>query len=315
MTQAEVANPPAPGTPVGPARERRRRVPNPDGAWPWLFVLPTLIGLAIFYFWPVVQTAYYSFTKWGVFGGAEFVGLDNWISLLESGQVPRALVNTLVYTAMLLLGIPISIYIASLLNRPGLRFAAFYRVLYFAPFVSMPAAIALVWGMIFNSQYGILNQFLGVFGVPRVFWTSTEWVALVAIGIVGIWSSLGFNIIILGAGLRSIPGEMYEAARIDGATNWRQLISITVPLLSPSIFFLTVLSVIHGMELFDLIFIIIGESNPIKGDTQSMVSLFYREAFISNDKGTGAAIAILLMLIIGALTAVQFGVQRRRARS
>ena len=128
MTQAEVANPPAPGTPVGPARERRRRVPNPDGAWPWLFVLPTLIGLAIFYFWPVVQTAYYSFTKWGVFGGAEFVGLDNWISLLESGQVPRALVNTLVYTAMLLLGIPISIYIASLLNRPGLRFAAFYQI-------------------------------------------------------------------------------------------------------------------------------------------------------------------------------------------
>lgn len=315
MTQAEVANPPAPGTPVGPARERRRRVPNPDGAWPWLFVLPTLIGLAIFYFWPVVQTAYYSFTKWGVFGGAEFVGLDNWISLLESGQVPRALVNTLVYTAMLLLGIPISIYIASLLNRPGLRFAAFYRVLYFAPFVSMPAAIALVWGMIFNSQYGILNQFLGVFGVPRVFWTSTEWVALIAIGIVGIWSSLGFNIIILGAGLRSIPNEMYEAARIDGATNWRQLVSITVPLLSPSIFFLTVLSVIHGMELFDLIFIMIGESNPIKGDTQSMVSLFYREAFISNDKGTGAAIAILLMLIIGALTAVQFGAQRRRARS
>ena len=315
MTQAEAAAPAAHGAGPGSVHGRRRRVPNPDGAWPWLFVLPTLIGLAIFYFWPVVQTAYYSFTRWGVFGGAEFVGLDNWISLLESGQVPRALVNTLVYTAMLLLGIPISIYIASLLNRPGLRFAAFYRVLYFAPFVSMPAAIALVWGMIFNSQYGILNQFLGVFGVPPVFWTSTEWVALVAIGIVGIWYSLGFNIIILGAGLRSIPNEMYEAARIDGATNWRQLISITVPLLSPSIFFLTVLSVIHGMELFDLIFIMIGESNPIKGDTQSMVSLFYREAFISNDKGTGAAIAILLMLIIGALTAVQFGVQRRRARS
>src|SRR5699024_3448884 len=119
--------------------------------------------------------------------------------------------------------------------------------------------------------------------------------------------------IVLGAGLRSIPGEMYEAARIDGATNWRQLISITVPLLSPSIFFLTVLSVIHGMELFYLIFIMFGESNPIRVETQSMVSLLYREAFISNDKCTGAAIAILLMLIIGVLTAVQFAVQRRRA--
>ncbi|MGO1926373.1 MAG: carbohydrate ABC transporter permease [Brachybacterium tyrofermentans] len=298
----------------GTGQGRSRRAPNPDGAWPWLFVLPTLIGLAIFYFWPVIQTAYYSFTSWGVFGGAEFVGLENWVDLLQSGEVPRALINTLAYTAMLLLGIPISIYIASLLNRPGLRFAAFYRVLYFAPFVSMPAAIALVWGMIFNSQYGILNQFLALFGIPAVFWTSTEWVALIAIGIVGIWSSLGFNIIILGAGLRSISPEMYEAARIDGASNWRQLISITVPLLSPSIFFLTVLSVIHGMELFDLIFIMIGESNPIRSDTQSMVSLFYRQAFISNDKGTGAAIAILLMLIIGVLTAVQFAVQRRRAR-
>nr|WP_245354309.1 sugar ABC transporter permease [Brachybacterium sacelli] len=288
-----------------------RRVANPDGPWPWLFVLPTLIGLAVFYFWPVIQTAYYSLTSWGVFGDAEFVGFENWIDLLQSGTVPRALINTLLYTAMLMLGLPISIYIASLLNRPGLRFAAFYRVLYFAPFVSMPAAIALVWGMIFNSQYGILNQFLGVFGIPAVYWTSTEWVALIAIGMVGIWSSLGFNIIILGAGLRSIPSDLYEAARLDGASNWRQLISITVPLLSPSIFFLTVLSVIHGMELFDLIFIMIGESNPIKGDTQSMVSLFYREAFISNDKGTGAAIAILLMLIIGVLTAIQFWVQRR----
>lgn len=314
MTQAAATRTTATGPTGGDARGKTRRVPNPDGAWPWLFVLPTLLGLAIFYFWPVIQTAYYSFTSWGVFGGAEFVGLENWINLVQSGEVPRALVNTLLYTAMLLLGIPISIYIASLLNRPGLRFAGFYRVLYFAPFVSMPAAIALVWGMIFNSQYGILNQFLGVFGIPTVHWTSTEWVALIAIGIVGIWSSLGFNIIILGAGLRSIPGEMYEAARIDGASNWRQLVSITVPLLNPSIFFLTVLSVIRGMELFDLIFIMIGESNPIRGDTQSMVSLFYRQAFVSNNKGTGAAIAILLMLIIGVLTAVQFAVQRRRAR-
>lgn len=286
-------------------------VANPDGVWPWLFVLPTLVGLAVFYFWPVIQTTYYSFTEWGAFGGTEFVGLDNWISLFRSGAVPRALLNTLLYTSMLLLGIPISIYIASLLNRPGIRFAAFYRVLFFAPFVSMPAAIALVWGMIFNSQYGILNQFLGVFSIPPLHWTSTEWVALFAIGVVGVWSSLGFNIIVLGAGLRSIPSEVYEAARIDGASNWRQLISITVPLLSPSIFFLSVLSVIHGMELFDLIYVLIGQSNPIKADTQSMVSLFYREAFISNDKGTGAAIAILLMLIIGALTAVQFWVQRR----
>src|SRR5690625_3419400 len=168
--------------------------------WPWLFVAPTLLGLAVFYFWPVIQTAYFSFTTWGVFspvnsdppktpqvvtayfsfttwgvfGGSEFTGLKNWIDLLESGAVPRALVNTLLYTAMVLLGIPISIYIASLLNRPGLRFASFYRVLFFAPFVSMQAAIALVWGMVFNSQYGILNQFLGIFGIPAVYWTSTE---------------------------------------------------------------------------------------------------------------------------------------------
>src|SRR5699024_3904722 len=141
-----------------------------------VFVLPTLGGLAVFYFWPVIQTAYYSFTSWGVFGGAEFVGLENWIDLLQSGQVPRALVNPLVYSAMLLLGIPLSLYIASLLTRPGLRFAAFYRVLFLAPFVSMLAGIALVWGMTFPRQYGILNRSLGIFGIPAVYWTSTEWV-------------------------------------------------------------------------------------------------------------------------------------------
>jgi multiple sugar transport system permease protein len=216
VTQAAAGHTAGPG---GLREGGERRLRNPDRAWPWLFVLPTVLGLAVFYFWPVIQTAYYSLTSWGVFGGAEFVGLDNWRALLGSGDVPRALVNTLVYTAILLLGLPISIYLASLLNRPGLRFAAFYRVLYFAPFVSMPAAIALVWGMIFNSQYGILNQFLGLFGAPRIYWTSTEWVALIAIGIVGVWSSLGFNIIVLGAGLKAIPGEMYEAARIDGASN------------------------------------------------------------------------------------------------
>src|SRR5699024_333751 len=236
----------------------------------------------------------------------EFTGLKNWIDLLESGAVPRALVNTLLYTAMVLLGIPISIYIASLLNRPGLRFAAFYRVLFFAPFVSMQAAIALVWGMIFNSQYGILNQFLGIFGIPPVYWTSTEWVALIAIGIVGIWSTLGFNIIILGAGLRSIPAEMYEAARIDGASNWRQLLSITVPLLSPGIVSVAVLRVIGGVDLFLVLFFVIAQCNPPRGDTQSIVPLFPRARSLANATGAVPAIAIRPLLIMGLLPVFEF---------
>lgn len=282
-----------------------------DGAWPWLFVLPLLIGIGAFYIWPIIQTLAFSFTEWGVFGGWTWTGIDNYVRLLTDSQLLGSIGNTLLYSAIVLLGIPIAIGIAALLNLPGLRFANLYRVLFFLPYIAMPTAVAMVWRMIFNGDFGILNWTLSLVGIDGPYWTSTPGFALIAVAIVGLWASLGFAIIVLGAGLKSIPPEYYEAAEIDGASPWRRFRSITVPLLTPSIFFVTVVTTISSFQLFDLLYAILGSSNPVLPKSMSLVYFFYREGFVLGDKGYAAAIAMIILVIIGVATLVQFRLQRK----
>jgi len=286
-----------------------------DGVWPWLFVLPVFLGIAVFYLWPVLQTAYFSLTTWGVFGGSTFTGLANYAQLVVDPQLYLALRNTLLYTVIVLLGIPVSVYLASLLNLPGLRFAAFYRVLFFLPYVAMPTAVAMVWRIMFNGDYGIVNWLLSKVGVDGPYWTSTPGFSVVAVAVVGLWSSLGFAMIVLSAGLKNIPPELYEAAELDGATPWRQFRSVTVPLLTPSIFFVTIISVISSFQLFDLLYAILGSANPVLPRSMSLVYFFYEEGFVRNDKGYAAAISMAILLLVGLVTVLQFRVQRRWVHS
>jgi multiple sugar transport system permease protein len=312
---SELARAPHPsgGRESGPRRDRRAH--RTDGAWPWLFAGPLLIGVALFYLWPIVQTFWFSVTTWGVFGGATFSGLENYATLFADPELYQSLLNTVIYTFIVLLGIPVAVWLASLLNTPGLRFAQFYRVLFFLPYVAMPAAIALVWRIIYNGDFGILNQTLALVGINGPYWISTPGFALVAVSVVGLWSSLGFAMIILGAGLKDIPPELYEAARVDGASRWRQFRSITVPLLTPSIFFVLIITTIGSFQLFDLLYAILGSTNPVLPRTMSLVFYFYSTGFIQNDKGLAAAIAMVIFVIIGLITLVQFRVQKRWVQS
>ena len=314
--------PPAAAAPARTTRSPGRGAPAPrggggraarrtDGWWPWLFVLPMLVGVGTFYIWPIIQTFWYSFTSWGVFGGATFTGVANYVRLVGDPQLYQSLLNTVIYTAVVLAGIPIAVWLASLLNTPGLRFAQFYRVLFFLPYVAMPAAIALVWRIMYNGDYGIVNWFLGNFGIDGPYWISTPGFALIAVSLVGLWSSLGFSMIILGAGLKDITPELYEAAELDGASRWRQFRSVTVPLLSPSIFFVVIVTTISSFQLFDLLYAILGSTNPVIPKTMSLVFYFYSAGFIDNDKGFAAAIAMVIFLLIGIVTLVQFRVQRK----
>lgn len=289
----------------------RRRPLRRDGVWPWLFVAPLVVGIAIFYLWPIVQTAWLSFTETGPFGGSSFSGVANYVELFGSRELYLSLANTLLYTAIVLLGIPIAVYLAGLLNLPGLRFASFYRVLFFLPYVAMPTAIAMVWRVIFNGDFGLVNRGLGLVGVQGPYWISTPGAAIVAVAVVGLWSSLGFNLIVLAAGLKNIPPELYEATELDGASRSRQFRAITVPLLTPSIFFVTVVSIIGSFQLFDLLYAILGSTNPVLPRSMSLVYYFYREGFVNNDKGMAAAVAMVVFLVIGVVTAVQFRLQRR----
>jgi multiple sugar transport system permease protein len=295
----------------GGPRPDGRRQRKYDGLWPWLFIAPLVAGVLVFYIWPILQTAYYSFTTWGVFGGATWSGASNYAELITDPQLWRSLLNTLIYTAIVLLGVPLAIWLASLLNTPGLRFAQLYRVLFFLPYVAMPAAIALVWRIMFNGDYGVLNRVLLLFGVKGPYWLSTEWFALVAVSVVGLWSSLGFSMIVLGAGLKDIPPELYEAAELDGASRSRRFRSITVPLLTPSIFFVLIITTISSFQLFDLLYAMLGPRNAVLPSTMSLVFYFYQSGFVDNAKGLAAAIAMFIFVLIGIVTLIQFRFQRR----
>lgn len=294
----------------GPSRRRSPRRSKAELAWAALFVLPLFSGVVIFYLWPVVRNAYLSFTTFGAFSAEKFTGLKNYQNLFVDPMLWRSMLNTFIYVGMMLLGIPLALIVASLLNRPGLKYVTAYRTAFFLPYVAMPAAISMVWRVIFNGDFGVLNYGLSLIGVRGPNWLSTEWFALMAVGIVGVWIALGFNLIILSAGIKGIPPEMYEASAIDGATGFRQFFSITLPLLSPSIFFVSVMTVIGGFQLFDLLYALMGTSNPQINNTQSLVYLFFAN-FQTGDKGYAAAVGVIIMFLVAAFTVMQFRLQKK----
>lgn len=279
--------------------------------WGYAFIAPTAIGLAIFDLWPVLRTFYFSFTKWGPFGGATWVGLANYARLAHDPDLGRALTNSLLYTLVSLAGISLAVLLAVLLNTKGVVGRGLLRTLYFLPVVTIPAAVAIMWRLIYNGDYGVLNAGLALLHLPPRSWLTSPATALYAVAAVGVWSSIGTNIIIFLAGLQGIPRELYEAASIDGAGPVRKFFSVTLPMLSPSIFFVSVLTVIASLQVFDAIYLMIGKGNPALPDTRTVVYLFYEAAFVHNDRGYAAAIAFVLLGVTLAVTLIQFRLQRR----
>lgn len=282
-----------------------------DWFWAFLMLLPTVGGLAIFYIGAFFQNVYYSFTNLGSFGKYEWIGLDNYIRLFSDPNISKALMNTFKYTVISVpFSIAISVIIAVLLNSK-IKGRSVYRVLYFLPAVTMPAAIAMIWRWLYNGQYGLINQLLDNFGIEGQAWISNPKYAMGALIIVGIWSTLGMNIIYLLAGLQGIPGMYYEAAEIDGAGSIRQFFSITLPLLGPTMFFVIIISLIRALQMFDLIFLMISQTSMAVDSTMSVVYLFYKNSFIFLDKGYGAAIAVLLFFVILMVTIIQLKIQKK----
>jgi multiple sugar transport system permease protein len=317
--QAAAAPGPASAGPDEPRRSkpaRRRWWRSAEAWWGYAMIAPTGLGLAIFYLWPVVQTAYFSMTEWGPFGGHTWTGLGNYRRLVGDAEVWHALGNTAMFTGLGLLGIPLAVVVAALMSRPGLRGVPVYRTLYFLPVVTMPVAVAMVWKWLYNGDYGLINYVLSLVGVHGPHWVADPATAQYAIVAVGIWSSIGYNLVIFLAGMQAIPREFYEAASLDGAGPVAQFFRVTVPLLSPSVFFVSIVSVIGSLQLFDLVFVIAGggvsaRANPAFPRLETVVYLFYDKAFNTNDRGYAAAIAMGLLLLIVTLTAIQFRLQKR----
>ncbi|WP_240506803.1 carbohydrate ABC transporter permease [Thermoactinospora rubra] len=289
----------------------RRRLRDREWVWGYAMIAPLVLGLGVFYLWPVAQSVYYSFTEWTLFGDATWIGLDNYRQVLTDPANAKALRNTFLYGGLTLLGIPVSIAVAALLGTRGLKLVSFYRTLYFLPVVTMPAAVAMIWSWLYNGDYGLINYALSFAGIEGTSWIADPDTALYAVAVVGIWTQIGYNAVIFMAGLQSIPSHLYEAASIDGAGRVRQFFGITLPLLSPSVFFVSVLSVINGLQMFDLVYLLFRKGNPAREETQTVVSLFFSRAFEEGAKGYAAAMAVVLMLITLALTVFQFRMQKR----
>ena len=274
--------------------------------WGYLMVFPTILGLIVLNIIPIFQTIYQSFFKTGDFGkGNIFIGLENYIDLIHDSSVWQAVWNTIRYT---LVEVPISIVIALLLavllNRK-MKCRVAFRTIYFLPMIAAPAAVAMVWRWLYNSQFGLLNHILGIFGLGPVNWISDPKIAIYSVAVVGIWSVIGYNRVLFLAGLQEIPKDYYEAARIDGANAVQQFFSVTIPLLSPTLFFVLVTRLIAALQVFDVIYMMMDLSNPALEETQSLVYLFYNYSFIEGNKGYGSTIVILLLMIIMVITLFQ----------
>lgn len=279
-------------------RKMTKREKN-EAMWGWLFVFPTMLGLIVLNFYPILYTIYQSFFKTGDFGrGNIFVGLDNYINVLSGSEFWGSLVNTFKYAIIEVpFSIAIALVLAVLLNRK-IFFRSGYRTIFFLPMVAAPAAVAMVWKFMYNQKFGLLNNLLGT----DIAWISDPRFAWISIAVIGVWSILGYNMILFLGGLQEIPHDYYEAADIDGATGVRQFFAVTIPLLSPTIFFVLQTRLIGALQVFDLPFMVMDNSNQALPKVQSVVYVFYQYAFTYNNRGYGAAIVVSMLVVILVLT-------------
>ena len=280
-----------------------------EARWALLFLAPTLIGLAVLSAGPIIATLGISLTKWDLLTAPSFVGLNNYTALLSDDRFLKALRNTFFYTATSVpIGLTIALGLALALNQ-RIRGIAWIRTAYFLPVVTSTIAIALVWQWIYSPDQGLLNQAIGLFGIPSQNWLNDPTLAMPAIVGMSVWQGVGVNVIIFLAGLQAIPEELLDAASVDGAGRWSRFRGVVLPLLTPSIFFTGVLALIDSFQVFDQIFVL--ERPRATDATITVVYFIYENGFKFFKMGYASAASWVLFLIVAAGTAVYFRLQNR----
>lgn len=270
-----------------------------------IFILPALLGTLIFIVIPVIASFGLSFTSWDLLNPIQFVGLDNYRLIFAEPLFFKILINTLVFAvATSFLGVIIPLVLAAILNSK-IRGAEFYKTAYFLPFITPMIVIGIVWQWIFDPNIGILNNVLHL----HIQWLyDTNW-ALPALIIVTVWKLIGYNMVIFLSGFASIPENLYEAAKIDGANPAQTFLRVTVPMLSPTIFFVIIITAISSFQVFDLIYLMT-QGGPLDS-TNVLVYAIYKNAFEFFNVGKASAIAYVLFFIILVLTLVQWNLRKK----
>ena len=302
---------PATAPPI-PAYRRGSKLRLRNALIGWSFILPNFIGFGLLTLVPIVVLFYMSFTNWNVFGKADWVGLANFQRLVGDGSFRISVLNTLYYSAMHIpLTIVVSLGLALLLNNK-LRGVAFFRTAAFFPYITSIVAIAVVWNLLFSPEYGPINEFLRFIGIqsPPGWLTSPEW-AMPAVVIVSTWRDMGYYMILFLAGLQTVPRELHEAARVDGASVWQRFVNVTLPCLRPTMFFVTVMLTINSFKIFDLI-LVMTDGGP--GQSTLVMSQFiYRKGFEESQFGYASAAAVVLFFMCIIVTILQFLWNKKRS--
>ena len=282
-----------------------------EALWGYLFLLPNILGFLAFNLFPLLFAIGMSFTRWDLISPPTFIGLSNYERLfLEDESFRIAIKNTLFFTVLSVpTGTILSLILANILNQK-IRGTTFYRTAYFLPVVSSSIAVALVWAWVFNPDFGLVNEILTTFGLPRLKWLASSTWALPAVVIVSVWRGIGPSTVIFLAGLQGISEELYDAAKIDGA-NTRQLFRhITIPMLSPTTFFVIVVSIIGSFQVFDLIYMMT-RGGPGRASMVLVYYYIYEHAFRWFGMGYAASIAFVLFIVIFVLTLIQLRLSGR----
>ena len=277
---------------------------------PYLYLMPTLVGLLLFSAGAVAASFLISFTEWDIITPPRWIGFGNYAGLWHSDFFWEVLRHTLEFV---LLAVPASVLASlalALLVNTSLRGITLFRTAYFLPVVSSMIAVALVWSWMFNPRYGLLNTLLGLlFGIQGPAWLDdTSW-ALPAMVIVTVWKGLGYSMVIFLAGLQNIPADVYHAARLDGAGAWRRFRHITLPLLSPTTFFVLVITLINAFQVFEQTYVLT-KGGPANS-TVTLSYYVYQNAFQFFHMGNAAAVSYVLFALLFGVTLLQFRLQRR----
>lgn len=298
---------------------------------PYLYILPAFILLFAFRLVPIVMSFVVSFFEWGLQGSGKFIAFENYAKILVDDLFWKSMLNTLWFVVLVVpASIIFSMLFAVMLNQIK-RLSGFFRTIYFIPYVTSLVAVSIVWKIIFNEQTGLANSFLNLIGIESQKWLSEptgifqlmagsigitlpEWAAgpsqaLFAIVIMTIWKGLGYNTIIYLAGLQNIPKTYYEAAEVDGAGKLKQFFSLTVPLVSPTTFYVLIMTTIVSFQAFAQVYLMTDKGSPLN-TTKLIVFYIYEKGFDTLEMGYASAVALILFIIILGLTILQRRLER-----
>ena len=279
-----------------------------------LYLIPALLIIGTFSFYPIIKSFFMSFyTDYDYFKDLVYArGLDNYKFIFQDPEFWKSLQNTLIFViGVVPLSIIISLVIATFLNQK-IKFRGLFRTIYFIPFVTSVVAVSIVWRWIFHSQYGVLNYALGFLGISPIKWLSDPDWAMPSLIILAVWKGLGYNIIIFLSGLQNIDKQYYLAAKIDGAGAWERFKNITVPLLSSTTFFISIVSVINSFKVFDEVFALFGGQPGPAGSAETIVYYIYNKFYGEWNFGVASAAAYVLLFVIFIFTLIQLYIGKKK---